>query len=92
MVEISIGRSSQFEGSEADVIESLIVDDKSLVGVLYQLVDREGGVVRLDNGVRDLGRGDNRESSHDPVGVFLTDLGDQESSHSGSSAAAKRVG
>ena len=74
MVEISVGRGGQFQGPEADIIESLVVDGEGLIGVLYQLVDREGGVVRLNNCVGDLGGGDNGESSHDPVGVFLTDL------------------
>ena len=39
-----------------------------------------------------LGGGDDGESVHDAVGVFLTDLGDQESSHSGSGSTSKRVG
>ena len=91
MVEISIGGGGQFEGSEADIVESLVVDGEGLVGVLYQLVDREGGVVGLDNCVGDFGGGDNGEGSHDPVGVFLTDLGDQEGSHSGSSTTTKRM-
>ena len=91
MVEISIGGGGQFEGSEADIVESLVVDGEGLVGVLYQLMDRESGVVGLDNCVGDFGGGDNGEGSHDPVGVFLTDLGDQEGSHSGSSTTTKRV-
>ena len=92
MVEISVGRGGQFQGPEADIVESFVIDGEGLIGVLYQLVDREGGVVRLNNCVGDLGGGDNGEGSHDPVGVFLTDLGDQEGSHSGSSSTTKRVG
>ena len=91
MVQISIGGGGQFEGSEADIVESLVIDGEGLVGVLYQLVNGEGGVVGLDNCVGDLWGGDNGEGSHDPVGVFLTDFGDQEGSHSGSSTTTKRV-
>jgi len=92
MVKISISGGGQFQGSETDIVESLVVNGEGLIGVLYQLVDREGGVVRLDNCVGDLGGRYYGESSHDPVGVFLTDLGDKEGSHSGSSSTTKRVG
>jgi len=39
---------------EADVVEGLVVDAEGLVRVLDQLVHGEGGVVRLDNGIRNL--------------------------------------
>jgi len=34
----------------ADVVESLVVNDVALVGVLNQLMEGESGVVGLDNG------------------------------------------
>lgn len=55
MVEISVGGDVELEGSEADIVESLVIDTEGLVRVLDQLVDGEGSVVRLDNGVGDLG-------------------------------------
>ena len=67
---------------EADVVESFVVDAVGFIGVLHQLVDGEGGVVGLDNGVRHLGRRDNRVGVHDPVRILLSDLGDKEGSHS----------
>ena len=39
---------------EADVVESLVIDAVGLICVLHQLVDGEGGVVRLHHSVRDL--------------------------------------
>ena len=39
---------------EADIVESLVIDAVGLVGVLYQLVDGQGGVVGLHNSVRNL--------------------------------------
>ena len=39
---------------EADVVESLIINAVGLVCVLDQLVDREGSVVGLNHGVRNL--------------------------------------
>ena len=55
-------------------------------------MDRKGGIVRLNNGVGYLGGWDDGESGHNPVGIFLTDLGDQECSHSGSGSTSERVG
>jgi len=37
MVEIAVGWGSEFEGSEADVVQGLVVDAERLVGVLNQL-------------------------------------------------------
>ena len=51
-------------------------------------MDGEGGVVGLNNGVGDLGGGHDGESAHDTVGVLLTDLGDEKSSHTGSSSSS----
>ena len=39
-----------------------------------------------------LGRGHNGEGVHDPVGVLLTDLGDEQGAHAGAGATTKGVG
>lgn len=52
----------------------------------------EGGVVRLDNGVGDLGRRHDGESGHHTVGELLTNLGDEQSTHTGTSTTTQRVG
>ena len=54
-------------------------------------MERQHGVVRLDDGVRHLGRRDDGEGLHDAVGVLLADLGDQEGAHAGAGAATERV-
>jgi len=77
MVEISVGGSCQFKGSEADIIEGFIVNDHALISVLDQLMHRESGVVRLNHSVRHFRGGDNRESLHDTIGILLTDFGDE---------------
>ena len=91
VVEVAERGRRQLERAEADVVERLVVEDHALVRVLDQLVDRERGVVRLDDGVRDLGRGDDREGHHHAVRVLLADLADQQRSHAGARAAAQRV-
>ena len=55
MVQISVGGGGELEGTEADVVQGLVVDAVGLVGVLDELVDGEGGVVGLDDGVGHLG-------------------------------------
>ena len=54
MVEVAICGSSQLQCAEADIVERLIVNAKSLVGVLDQLMHREGGIVGFDHSVRHL--------------------------------------
>jgi hypothetical protein len=92
MVKISIGWGGQFQGSEADIVQGFVIDTHALIGILDQLMDRESGVVWLNDGVGDLWGWDDRESFHNSIWVFFSDLGDQESSHSGSSASSQRVG
>ena len=59
MVKISVGGGGQLEGSEADIVEGFVVDDHALVSVFDQLMDREGGVVGLNDSVGHLGGGHN---------------------------------
>ena len=92
MVEITISGGGELEGSEADVVEGLVVNDHALVGVFDQLMDGQSGVVGLNDSIRHLGGGDDREGLHDSVGVLLSDLGDQEGSHTRSSSTTERVG
>ena len=54
MVKISVGWGGELEGSEADIVKSFVINAHDLIGVLDELMDREGGVVWLNNGIRDL--------------------------------------
>merc|ERR1719399_1022340 len=92
VVKITVGGGGELEGCEADIVESLVVNAHDLVGVLDELMDGEGGVVGLNDGVRDLGGRHDGESAHDTVGVLLTDLGDEEGAHAGTSATTEGVG
>lgn len=56
MVQVAIGGRGEFQGSEANIVEGLIVDTEGFVGVFDQLVDGQGGVVRLYDCVRHLSR------------------------------------
>ena len=49
MVEVAIGGGGQFQGTETNVIESLVINTVGLVCVFYQLMYGEGGVVGFYN-------------------------------------------
>ena len=55
MVKITVGGGCELEGSEADIIEGLVINAHDLIGVLDQLMDGEGSVVWLNDGVGHLG-------------------------------------
>ena len=92
MVKITVGWGSELEGSEADIVEGLVINAHNLIGVLNKLMDGEGGVVGFDDGVGDLGGGHDGEGGHDSVGVLLTDLGDEEGAHAGAGTTTEGVG
>jgi len=92
VVKITIGWGGELEGSEADIVEGLVIDDLDLIGVLDELMHGEGGVVWLNNGVGHLWRGEDGEGLHDSVRIFLSDLGDQEGTHTRTSTTTEGVG
>jgi len=92
VVEISVGGGGELQGPEADIVQCLVVDYLYDISVLDQLVDGQSGVLGLHDGVRDLRGGEDGESLHDPVWVFLSDFGDEQSAHAGSSATTHGVG
>mmetsp|Transcript_21139 Transcript_21139/g.29810 ORF Transcript_21139/g.29810 Transcript_21139/m.29810 type:complete len:311 (+) Transcript_21139:547-1479(+) len=92
VVEVTVSGGGELEGTEADIVQGLVVDNHDFVGVLDELVDGQGGVVGLNDGVGHLGGREDGEGSHHPVGVFLTDLGDKESTHTRTSTTTHRVG
>ncbi len=92
VVQVTIGGVVKLERTEANIIQSFIVNAIGFISVLHKLVNRESGIVGFNNSVGDLGRWHYRVSVHDPVRVFLPDLGDEESSHARAGSSAKRVG
>merc|ERR1719460_3332340 len=92
VVEVTVGGGGELEGAEADVVEGLVVHAEAFVGVLDELVDGQGSVVRLYDGVRHLRGRANGVGGHDSIGVLLADLGDEEGAHAGAGAAAEGVG
>ena len=91
MVQITICWGGQFQGSETDVVQRLVVDAVRLISVLNQLVNRQSGVVRFHYGVRHFRRRNHAESIHNSVGVLLPDFGNEKCSHAGASSTTEGV-
>jgi hypothetical protein len=91
LVKITIVGVGQLEGSKANVVKSLVINTECGITVLNKLVDRENSVIRFNNGIRDLGRRNNRVGAQNTVRVFFTDLGQQERTKTGTGTTTKRV-
>jgi hypothetical protein len=48
VIEVAVDGGGELQGAETDVIESLVIDTEGLVRVFYQLLNGEGGVIRLE--------------------------------------------
>jgi len=92
VVKITISGGGEFKSSETDIIKSFVINDEDHIGIFDQLMDGKGGIVWFNNGVRDFGGWDNRESFHNSIGVFFSDFRNEESSHSRSSSSSEGVG
>ena len=92
VVQVAIRGVAQLEGTHANIVQSFVIDTEGLVRVLNKLVDGESGVVRLNNGIGNLGGGNDGEGGHHSVGELLTDLGDQKRTHTGTGTTTERVG
>jgi len=92
MVKITIGWGGELEGSEADIVKGFVINAHDLIGILDELMDREGSVIWLNDGIRDLWGWHDRESGHDSVWVLFSNLGDEEGSHTGSGTTTEGVG
>jgi hypothetical protein len=51
VVKVTVCWGGELKGSEADIVEGLVVNAKGFICVLNQLMDRQGGVVGLDDSV-----------------------------------------
>ena len=52
MVKITISGGGELKGSEADIVESFVVNAHDIIGVLDELMHGKSGVVWLNNGIR----------------------------------------
>jgi len=88
VVEITISGGGELEGSETDIVEGFVINAHNLISVFNELMDGESSIVWLNDSIGHLGRWHNREGAHYSVWIFLSYLGDQEGSHTGSSTSS----
>jgi len=91
MVQVTEGWCCELEGPEADVVQSFVVNAHRFVGVLDKLVDGQGRVVWLDDGVGHLWRWNDGEGHHDAIWVLLAQLGDEQRAHTRACATTEGV-
>jgi len=92
MVQITISRGGQFKSSEANIIQSFVIDNHAFIGIFNQLMYWQGGVVWFNNGIWHFWWWYNGESFHNSIWIFFSYFGDQKSSHTWSGSSSKRVG
>ncbi len=91
LVQVLVLGGLLLEVVDADLVERLVVDAAGNVRVLDENVGGENGVVGLDDGLGNLGRGEHGERAEHAVGVLLADLAEQKSAETRTGTAAERV-
>jgi hypothetical protein len=91
VVKVAIGWGGELEGPEADVVEGFVIDAEDLIGGLDELVDGEGAVVWLDDGIRNLWRWDDGVGGEDTIWVLFTELVEEEGTKAGSGTTTEGV-
>lgn len=84
LIQISVYGSVKLQGPEANVVKSFVIDTESLVRVLDKLMNGEGGIVRLNDGVRNLREKGSEHRGHlflEFIRTYLRRRNNRESSH-----------
>ena len=58
MVQITVGGGGELKGSEANIVKGFVINNLDFIGIFDQLMDGESGVIRFNDGIRDLGGGE----------------------------------
>ncbi|KAH0901748.1 hypothetical protein HID58_041251 [Brassica napus] len=57
----------KLQGAETDIVESFVIQNHTFVSILNKLVNGECSIVRLNDGVGDLRRRENRKGHHHTI-------------------------
>lgn len=90
-VEVLVGRPGDVKVATADVVNSLVVHEERTVRVLDGAVGRENGVVGLNDGVRDTGRGVYTELELRLLAVVVGKALEEEGTETGTGTTAERM-
>ena len=92
MVKITVGWGGKFKSSEADIVEGFVINNLDFISVFNELMNGESSVIWFNDSIGDLWRWEYRESFHNSIWIFFSDLRDKESTHTGTGTTTKRVG
>jgi len=90
-VKIGVGGSLDVEVSSADIVDSFVVEHNGHIGVLQEGVSGQDGVVRLNDGSGDLGRGIDGETELGLLSVVDGESLQEEGTESGSGTTTDGV-
>merc|ERR1711981_1095279 len=90
-VEVGVSGSLDVEGSSADIVDGLVVKHDGDVSVLEEGVSREDGVVGLNDGGGDLGRGVDGEAELGLLAVVDGESLEEERTETGAGTATDGV-
>jgi len=90
-VQVGVGGSLNIEGSAADIVDSLVVEDNSDISVLEERVGAEDGVVGLNDGRGNLGRGVHGEAELGLLAVVDGETLEEEGAQAGASSSTDGV-
>lgn len=91
VVQVSIAGIWYLQGSEADVVKSLVVNAVGFVGVFHQLVHWQRSIIGFHYSVWDFRTGHYGVGVHDPVWVLFADFRYQQGSHAGAGSTSQWV-
>jgi len=90
-VQVGVGGSLDIKVSSADIVDGLVIEHDGDIGVLKEGVSGEDGVVRLNDGGGDLGRGVDGESELGFLTVIDGESLEEERSETGSGTSTDGV-
>jgi len=90
-VQLAVRGLIVLEDVVVDIVQSFVVDDEGFVRVFKQLVGGKNSVVRLNDGVGNLGGRIDGVGGSDSVWVSISDLQQKQGSHTGTGSSSKGV-
>jgi len=91
MIQITISWGGEFKSSEANIVESFIINNLSLISIFDKLMYWKSCIIWFYNCVWDFWRWEYWESTHLSVRIFFSNFRDEKATHSGSSTSTERV-
>merc|ERR1719167_1816566 len=88
-IQLLVCRLLILENVVVDVVQGFVVNDESFIRIFQELVGGKNGVVWFDNGIGHLWRWVNRVCASDSIWISITNLQQQESSHTRSGTSSQ---